>query len=179
MFSSALAIPDTTRIPDDSVLSEPPVVEPVEPAPTPTAVDVAGMPVYEVEALLDRRQNGPLVEYYVKFNGYSVPEWIEEENVLAEAMLDDYESRHPTGPNGRALTRGQRKRAMNTRLEIRRAAYFARVGTDNPPPQFTRPPKRPRGMKPSGSDLKKGQRGSLRKRKGEKVAQGAMPVDAE
>ncbi|KAJ3335507.1 hypothetical protein HDU93_005324 [Gonapodya sp. JEL0774] len=172
-------IPDTMHVPDASVLLEPPVIELVEPAPTPTAVDVLGMPVYEVEVLLDCRQNGPLVEYYVKFNGYSVPEWVEEENILEKAMLDDYESRYRIGPHGRALTRGQRKRAMNTRLEIHRAAYFGRVGTEDPPPQFTRPPEQPRGMKPSGSDLMKGLRGSLQKRKGEKVAQGAMAVDDE
>ncbi|KAJ3343329.1 hypothetical protein HDU93_008693, partial [Gonapodya sp. JEL0774] len=104
------------------------------------------------------------------------PEWIEEENVLAEAMLDDYESRQPTAPNGRALTEGQRKRTMNAHLEIRRSVYLGHVGTDDPPP------KRPHGndgIKPNGSELKKGICGSLLKRKGEKVAQGAMAIDDE
>ena len=124
-----LAVLDASTLPKDIDLS----LAPDEPVPeelvTPKASTDDGAPAYEMEAVLNKRTNGPVVEYLIKFRGYSKPEWVLEENILGQDLLDGFEKAHPSGPNCKPLGRKARLNAMKRRLAARcKAAQSKRKG---------------------------------------------------
>ncbi|KXS09101.1 hypothetical protein M427DRAFT_50007 [Gonapodya prolifera JEL478] len=147
MFSTALAIPDVTRLPAEFDLTSPPSEVLSEVVPSPSATSPDGAPVYEVEKILDWRLIGNLLHYYIKVNGYSIREWTEEENVFADDIVFAYEKAHPSGADGKSLTKVQLTRAKNERLERRRKAYFEQPVGERVLLTKARPPRRPTSFK--------------------------------
>ena len=73
-----------------------------------------------MEKVVDKKIVGNVVQYLIKFRGYDEPEWILEEDIFGDDLVDAYERDHPI--NGVVLTRRKRQAGRRQRLKRRAAA---------------------------------------------------------